>query len=77
MLEAFRAEVAEAGPDAVHGFKRLALTLNEASLEELNGKVQAVVDDFAARPPDPDGRPYGLLFGMHLQAGAAPAEPGH
>jgi DNA-binding transcriptional ArsR family regulator len=67
MLEAFVAELAEAGPGATHGFKRLALTLNQASLEELDARIFAVLEEFAARPPDPDGQPYGLLFGMHRQ----------
>jgi DNA-binding CsgD family transcriptional regulator len=65
MLEAFLAEVAEAGPDAAAGFDRLALTLNEASRHELEARVLAVLDEFAARPGDPDGEPYGLFFAIH------------
>jgi DNA-binding transcriptional ArsR family regulator len=79
MLEAFLAELAEAGPGAARGFKRLALTLNQASLEEFETRLQALFDEFAARPPDPDGEPYGLLFGMHGPAsgpGAGGPGPG-
>jgi DNA-binding transcriptional ArsR family regulator len=88
MLEAFLTELAEAGPDAATGFNRLALTLNPASRDELQARVLAVLDDFVTRPPDPDGEPYGLLFGMHRRpgpqgpapgqdpGGAAPAGPG-
>ena len=66
MLEAFGAELAEAGgPGAAVGLSRLALTLDKASLEELQRRVLAVLDDFATRPPDPDGEPYGLLFAVH------------
>jgi DNA-binding transcriptional ArsR family regulator len=65
MLEAFLAELAEAGPDNATGFSRLALTLDEASLEELQSRMQAVLDEFAARPPDPEGEPYGLFLAMH------------
>jgi DNA-binding transcriptional ArsR family regulator len=72
MLEAFLAELAEAGPDAATGFSRLALTLDEAALEELQHRVQAILDEFASRPPDPDGRPYGLFFAMHRRAPAGP-----
>jgi DNA-binding transcriptional ArsR family regulator len=68
MLEAFLAEVDEAGPAAARGFTRLGLTLDEASLAELDGRIRAVLEEFAARPPDPDGELYGLLFGMHRQA---------
>jgi DNA-binding CsgD family transcriptional regulator len=70
MLEAFLAELAEAGPGAVHDFTRLALTLDDDSLEEFETRLREIFDDFAARPPDPGGKTYGLLFGMHLQAGA-------
>jgi DNA-binding transcriptional ArsR family regulator len=65
MLEAFQAELAEAGPGAATSFNRLALTLNPASLEELQDRVLAVLDEFVSRDPDPDGEPYGLLFAMH------------
>jgi DNA-binding transcriptional ArsR family regulator len=79
MLEAFLAELAEAGPGAARDFTRLALTLDEGSLKELQTRLREVFDDFAARPPDLGGRPYGLLFGMHLLAdpdpGAQPSAP--
>jgi DNA-binding transcriptional ArsR family regulator len=70
MLEAFLAELAEAGgPGAAVGMTRLALTLNEASLEELERRMLAILDDFVTRQPDPDGEPYGLLFAMHRRPG--------
>jgi DNA-binding transcriptional ArsR family regulator len=75
MLEAFRAELAEAGPDAASGFNRLALTLNEASREELESRVLAILDEYVTRPPDPDGEPYGLLFAMHRRRSPA-QDPG-
>jgi DNA-binding transcriptional ArsR family regulator len=68
MLEAFQAELAEAGPGASAGFNRLALTLSEASRSELESRVLAILDEFLTRPPDPDGEPYGLLFAMHRRA---------
>jgi DNA-binding transcriptional ArsR family regulator len=68
MLEAFLAELAEAGPGAACTLSRLGLTLNQASLEELQARLQAVLDEFAARPPDPDGEPYGLLLAVHHRA---------
>jgi DNA-binding transcriptional ArsR family regulator len=76
MLEAFQAELAEAGPDAAAGFNRLALTLNEASREELTSRVLAVLDEFVTRPPDPDGEPYGLLFAMHRRSPGPTQDPG-
>jgi hypothetical protein len=73
MLEAFLAELAEAGPGAATGFSRLGLTLNEASLKQLQTTVQALFDEFVSRPPDPDGEPYGLLFAMHRRADQPPS----
>jgi DNA-binding transcriptional ArsR family regulator len=71
MLEAFLAELDEAGPDAATGFSRLALTLDQASLEELQTRLQEVLDEFADRPADPEGEPYGLFLAMHRRAPAA------
>jgi DNA-binding transcriptional ArsR family regulator len=68
MLEAFQAELAEAGPGAAAGFNRLALTLNKASRQELESRVLAILDEFVTRSPDPDGDPYGLLFAMHRRS---------
>jgi DNA-binding transcriptional ArsR family regulator len=65
MLEAFQAELAEAGPGAAAGFNRLALTLDPSSRYDLESRVLAILDEFVTRGPDPDGDPYGLLFAMH------------
>jgi DNA-binding transcriptional ArsR family regulator len=73
MLEAFQAELAEAGPGAAAGFNRLALTLNKASRQELESRVLAILDEFVTRPPDPDGEPYGLLFAMHRRSPGPPS----
>jgi predicted ArsR family transcriptional regulator len=74
MLDAFLAELAEAGPEAATGFNRLAVTLNKASLEELQRRLHAILDEFARRPADPDGEPYGLLLAMHRRV-IRPASP--
>ena len=75
MLEAFLAELAEAGPGAATAFNRLALTLNKASQEELQLRVLTILDEFVERPPDPDGEPLGLFFGMHRRTRIPPAQP--
>src|ERR671913_2084376 len=74
MLEAFQAELEEGGPDAATSFNRLALTLNKASQEELQLRVLAVLDEFVERPPDPDGEPLGLFFGIHRRTRIPPAQ---
>jgi DNA-binding transcriptional ArsR family regulator len=76
MLEAFQAELDEAGPGAAAGFNRLALTLNEASRKELESRVLAILDEFVTRPGDPDGEPYGLLFAMHRRRTPPAQAPG-
>ena len=76
MLEAFLAELAEDGPDAFTGFSRLALTLDKASLEELQSRVQTILDEFVSRPPDPDGPPDGLCFALARRPVPPPAGAG-
>ena len=73
MLEAFTAELEEAGFDAAIGFSRLALTLNKASQEELQRRVLAVLEEYVDRPADPDGEPLGLFFAMHRRPSPAPS----
>jgi DNA-binding transcriptional ArsR family regulator len=73
MVDAFRAEVAEAGPAAVVLLSRFANTLNEASKDELVARLEAVIDEFALRR-DPDGTPFAFLLGGHRRAVAT--EPG-
>jgi DNA-binding transcriptional ArsR family regulator len=65
MLDAFLAEVEEVGPTAMESSARLGLTLNDASLKELRERLHAVAEEFAERPPDPEGKPYGLYFAIH------------
>ena len=67
-LEAFRAELEEAGPESVRGMTRLALTLNQGSLKELRDRLGEVLEEFAARPTDPGGEPIGLFLGLHRRA---------
>jgi predicted ArsR family transcriptional regulator len=74
MLEAFLAELAEAGPDAPTAFNRLALTLTKASRDELQARIIAILDEFVTRGPDPDGEPYRLLFVMQRRPDC-PAPP--
>ena len=67
MVQAFLAELEEAGPGAATGFIRLALTLDDDSLKELQDRTQALFDEWAERPPDPDGERYSVFLGMHRQ----------
>ena len=65
MLDAVRDEIVEAGTDAVDGSSRAGLRLTEASFAELKERLQAVVEEFADRSPEPGGDPYGVFFVLH------------
>ena len=64
MLEAFLAEVAEVNPQHVLS-ARLGLRLRPAELEDLHRRLQDVLDEYAARPPSPDGDPVSVFLAIH------------
>ncbi len=64
MLEAFVAESALVPPEDLTTV-RLGLRLDEAGLEELQTRLGGVLDEFAARPPTPGGRPWSLFLSLH------------
>ena len=66
MVDAFRAELAEAGPEGIVLLSRFANTLNEASRQALVARLEAVVDEFALRH-DPDGTPFAFFLGGHTR----------
>jgi DNA-binding transcriptional ArsR family regulator len=75
-LEAFRAEVEEAGPNAMVNDMRLALVLDEAALRELSERVLEVIEDFRVRSPSPGGTHYGIYLGIHRRRLVEEAGPG-
>jgi predicted ArsR family transcriptional regulator len=64
MLQTFLEELAEAGGEMGNA-SRLALTLTAGHFEEFTQRVGAILDEFAARPPDPDGTRWSVFFAMH------------
>jgi predicted ArsR family transcriptional regulator len=64
MLQTFLEELAEAGGE-MRAASRLALTLTAEHLEEFTERIGAILDEFAARPPDPDGTRWSLFMAMH------------
>ena len=64
MLQTFLQELAEAGGE-MRDAGRLALTLTAEHLEEFTERIGAILDEFAARPPDPDGTRWSVFFAMH------------
>jgi predicted ArsR family transcriptional regulator len=51
-------------PEQVH-MARLGLRLDDAGHQELRTRVQALLDEYASRAPDPDGTPYSLFYVLH------------
>ncbi len=68
VLRAFLAELRDAEPDDDLDTSRLALNLSAASRRELDDRLRSLLDDFASRPPDPDGEPWALFLALHRRA---------
>ena len=67
VIEAFGAEVAEMPKDAIVELSRLAARLQPAARDAFSERLRVLVEDLVAAD-DPDGEPYGFLFGMHRRA---------
>jgi DNA-binding transcriptional ArsR family regulator len=68
-LEAFRAELAEAGPGAMEQEARIGLTLDDDSLQRLQQRLQDIFDEYVDRAPDAGGTRYGLYLAIHRHRG--------
>lgn len=64
MLRAFFQEVRDSDP-AHTQLSRLGLRLGEDERLEFMNRVQALLDEFADRPPVPGGTPYSVFFALH------------
>ena len=51
-------------PEEVH-MARLGLRLDDAAHRELRARVQGLLEEYAARAPEPDGTPYSLFYVLH------------
>ena len=65
MVDALRAEMIEAGPERTRQGARLGLRLSDEAAAELAGRLETLVQEYAARPDDPTGRRYGLFTWFH------------
>lgn len=63
-IDAFVDEVRLASPDQVQTW-RLGLRLDEKHVAELRDRLGELLDEFADRAPDPDGRPYSVFIAVH------------
>ena len=67
LVETFLEELGEADPASV-SLGRLGVRLDEAGRAELGRRITDVLEEFAARKPDPDGVPYSVFIAIHEDA---------
>jgi DNA-binding transcriptional ArsR family regulator len=70
MLEAFLEEARAAGLEHLRTM-RLGLRLRREEYEEFEERLQAMLDEYAARPPSEDGQPWSVFVGLHPDPGRA------
>jgi predicted ArsR family transcriptional regulator len=64
MIDTFLEEVALVPADEVDS-ARLGLQLSPADMAEFRERLRTLLDDFAERPTDPDGRPWSVFLSVH------------
>lgn len=64
VIDAARAEIVEAGPDAVLQLVRLGIRLKPERLEEIDRRMGEVINEALAED-DPEGEPIGILLAVH------------
>jgi predicted ArsR family transcriptional regulator len=64
MIDAFLAEIRLVDADAAD-LNRIGLRLAEHDFDELQERIGALLHEYAARPPDPAGRPYSLFIALY------------
>lgn len=68
MLEATEAELAGA-PVSDVTLARLGLQLSNADANDLRQRVMQIIEEFAARPADPDGKPWAVTVAVYPDGG--------
>jgi DNA-binding transcriptional ArsR family regulator len=75
-IEAFQAELREAGPGSVRTFARFLLHLSEEEVRELDRRLLAVLDEYIQTDHQRLDRPaLGGIFVVHQLADPAPQQP--
>ncbi len=64
LVDAFRSELLESPPES-RRTSRLALRLTPERCAELEARLEALVEEAAAWPRDPDGEPWALFVALH------------
>jgi DNA-binding transcriptional ArsR family regulator len=64
VIDAVRAEIVDAGPDAILQLVRLGIRLRPERLEEVDRRLGELINE-ALAADDPDGEPIGILLAVH------------
>jgi DNA-binding transcriptional ArsR family regulator len=73
LMDTFLQQVADVPPDQVQ-ISWLGLRLNAEHKEELDRRVDELLNDFKDRGPDADGDPYSLVTVVHPDVNPRPAD---
>jgi DNA-binding transcriptional ArsR family regulator len=68
LLETFLQEIAGLPPGQLDS-ARLGFRLRPEAREEVQRRFQALLDEIAALPSDPDGEPWSIYLGVHPEVG--------
>lgn len=64
LIDAARAEIVEAGPEAIVQLVRLGVRLSRERLEEIDRRLGELIEE-ALAAEDPGGEPIGILLAVH------------
>jgi DNA-binding transcriptional ArsR family regulator len=68
LLETFLQEIAGLPPEQLDS-ARLGFRLSDADRADVQRRIQALLDDIAAMPSDPDGEPWSIYLAVHPEVG--------
>lgn len=74
LIETFLEEVGEADPSSV-ATARLGVRLGAEAHAELTSRMWALLQEYAAREPDPAGEPYSIFVAIHEDPTRRPRTP--
>ena len=66
MIDAFRAELTEAGPESVESSSRFVLHLDRAGREEMMERIQEILDEYAATDDERRAEDHPRLGGLFV-----------
>ncbi len=74
LLATFLQEIETLPPGQLHS-TRLGFRLKAADREAVERRLQALLDEIAALPSDPEGEPWSIYLGRHPEVSGAASDP--